>query len=246
MKGIVRGRWLTGFWWAVGALWMTMAGAGAVEVIQGPVVEFEAGGSSATLAWTTDSECGTRVRFGAAPDKLDQKAGEGVAVRHRVTLEGLEAGKTYYYVVGTAKVRLKEGQFAVPSEGASGSGGSGPVAKKKEPQAVAPAAPRAPPARETWGYLPSLRDHFERHGKDFGARNEDDYARKAWEFLQQAMAEGFPAKQDASDGTLRVYDPATGAFAAYNRNGTTKTYFKPGSRDYWDRQPGRPVRLRRP
>jgi hypothetical protein len=96
MKGIVRGRWLTGILLAVVAIWMSMVGAEAVEVIQGPVVEFEGRGGSATLAWTTDAECGTRVRFGAAPDKLDQKAGEGVAVRHRVTLEGLEAGKTYH------------------------------------------------------------------------------------------------------------------------------------------------------
>ena len=54
---------------------------------------------------------------------------------------------------------------------------------------------------------------------------------------------GLPAKRDA-DGSLRVFDPATGAFAAYNRDGTTKTYFKPGSPGYFERQPGTPVDLR--
>ena len=33
-------------------------------------------------------------------------------------------------------------------------------------------------------------------------------------------------------------------FAAYNRNFTTKTFFKPNSADYFQRQPGKPVRLR--
>ena len=43
--------------------------------------------------------------------------------------------------------------------------------------------------------------------------------------------------------------PLAGSGAAivkiYNRDGTTKTYFKPGSPDYFDRQPGRPVKLNR-
>jgi pyocin large subunit-like protein len=46
-------------------------------------------------------------------------------------------------------------------------------------------------------------------------------------------------KWDDSDQSLRVYDPKTRAFAAYNRDGTTKTYFRPNSPTYWDRQPGR-------
>jgi hypothetical protein len=43
---------------------------------------------------------------------------------------------------------------------------------------------------------------------------------------------------------LRVWDPKTRSFAAYTREGLTKTYFKPGSPDYFERQPGRPVRLK--
>ena len=95
----------------------------------------------------------------------------------------------------------------------------------------------------TWGNPASLPDHFARHGRDFGARNADEYARMASEFLRRGKASGLPAKLDA-DGTLRVFDPAKGAFAAYNRDGTTKTFFKPGSRDYFQRQPGRLVNLK--
>ena len=98
-------------------------------------------------------------------------------------------------------------------------------------------------ASRTWGNPRSLRDHFERHGRDFTAKNPDDYARMAAQFLRRAKAEGLPAKVDDA-GTIRVFDPATGAFGAYNRDGTTKTFFKPGSNGYFDRQPGRRVDLK--
>ena len=46
------------------------------------------------------------------------------------------------------------------------------------------------------------------------------------------------------DGVLRVYDPATRSFGAYNRDGTTRTFFKPGRRNYFADQPGTPVNLK--
>jgi pyocin large subunit-like protein len=95
----------------------------------------------------------------------------------------------------------------------------------------------------TWGNIATLPDHFARHGSDFGAASAEDYARLAWQFLQRAKAEGLPAKVDPT-GTLRVYDPESGAFAAYNRDGTTKTFFKPGRPGYFDRQPGHSVNLK--
>jgi pyocin large subunit-like protein len=99
------------------------------------------------------------------------------------------------------------------------------------------------PAGHTWGDPASLPDHFTRHGGDFGARNAEEYEQMAAELLQRAEADGLPAKIDDS-GVLRVFDPRTGAFGAYNRDGTTKTFFKPGSRGYFERQPGQPVDLR--
>lgn len=98
-------------------------------------------------------------------------------------------------------------------------------------------------ASRTWGNPGSLRDHFERDGRDFAAKDADDYARMAAEFLHRAKAQGLPAKVDNA-GTIRVFEPRTGAFGAYNRNGTTKTFFKPGSNGYFDRQPGARVDLR--
>ncbi len=96
---------------------------------------------------------------------------------------------------------------------------------------------------QTWANPASLPDHFARHGSDFGARSAGDYARIAAEFLRRARAQGLPAKLD-NHGTLRVYDPRTGTFGAYNRDGTTKTFFKPRNASYFDRQPGRRIDLR--
>jgi len=98
-------------------------------------------------------------------------------------------------------------------------------------------------ARETWGRPETLDDHFARHGGDFHAKDAEDYAAQAHAFLERAKASGLPAKR-TGDGELRIYDPASGAFAAYNANGTTKTFFKPGSPGYFDRQEGERVDLR--
>ena len=95
----------------------------------------------------------------------------------------------------------------------------------------------------SWGNPASLPDHFARHGRDFGARTSDEYALLANQFLHRAAVEPYRAKID-NHRVLRIYDPRTGSFGAYNPDGTTKTFFKPGRADYFDRQPGRPIDLR--
>ena len=102
-----------------------------------------------------------------------------------------------------------------------------------------------PPLRKIWGDIDSLQDHYERHGPDFSSRSAEEYAQQAWLFLQRAIDEELPAKLDDEDGTVRIYDPKTKAFAAYRRDGRARTYFKPNSASYFDRQPGKLVRLKR-
>jgi hypothetical protein len=93
---------------------------------------------------------------------------------------------------------------------------------------------------ESWGTPSTLARHFVNHGADFGATNAEDYARQASQFLERSQAEGLPTKIDSS-GTIRIYDPASNSFGAYNENGTTRTFFKPRSPTYFDRQPGVPA-----
>ncbi len=88
-----------------------------------------------------------------------------------------------------------------------------------------------------WGNPSTLQRHFRDHGADFAASSADDYARMADDFFVDAQRRGLPTKID-SDGVIRVYDPSTNTFGAYNPDGTTRTFFKPTSSTYWDRQPG--------
>src|SRR5258707_10940593 len=79
-----------------------------------------------------------------------------------------------------------------------------------------------------WARPETLDDHFRRHGADFQARDAADYARQAHLHLQRAYSSGLPTKRE-TNGALLVFDPRTGAFGAYNSDGTTRTFFKPDS-----------------
>ena len=216
-------------------------------MVLGPDVA--ASGNDAVIRWTTDVECGTRVQFGTTPTGLDRRTTGAVGTQHEVTLTGLRPGTVYHFTVGTARVPLATNSFStlalsVPDRPAAAAPPSfPPPAAAPKPPTLPQQQPRPPPARVTWGSFRTLADHFDRHGPDFNARSAEDYAAQAWLFLVRAKSEGLPAKRDP-DGVMRVYDPRSGAFAAYNRDGTTKTYFKPGRPDYFEDQPGKPVDLR--
>jgi hypothetical protein len=213
--------------------------------------------NSAVIQWGTDVECGTTVRLGTKPDQLTKKVEGEVGTKHKVQVNELVPGTTYYYSIGTSKKALQTGNFVTKGTPATAPQANSPAKEpaKSLPQASKPATPPAaaatakptytpPPTAKTWGDRYSLQDHFDRHGADFKARSPDDYAAQAWLFLQRAMDEGLSAKLDESDGTIRVWEQKSRTFAAYNRNFTTKTFFKPNSPDYFQRQPGKPVRLR--
>ncbi len=225
----------------------------AAEMVGSPKVA-AVSGNSAVISWNTDVETGTRVSYGLAPDQL---TGGGIAdgpptTTHQIAISGLKPGLKYFFAVGTARKKLATGAFTTTGSPASVTSppSSSPVASATpNPKSVLAKifTPKtdAPTTRQTWGNPGSLPDHFARHGPDFQAKNADDYARMAWEFGQRAKQGGLLVKVD-DDGTRRVFDPKSGAFAAFNPDGTTKTFFKPNSRDYFVRQPGRPMTARTP
>jgi RHS repeat-associated protein len=90
-------------------------------------------------------------------------------------------------------------------------------------------------ATDTWGRPNTLAKHFTDHGADFGAGSEEEYADMASKFLQDSQQAGLETRID-SEGVIRVYDPNTGTFGSYNANGTTRTFFKPSSPNYWSRR----------
>lgn len=230
-----------------------------VELVGTPEVQVFS--DKAVVSWKTDVACGTRLSLGTSADKLDRKIEGGVTQDHTVELTGLQSGGTYHYSLGSARQRLHTGSFvtnaatpaASPGDKATPAPGKKsvlekvldlftPEVKPATPAPSSPAQPRAPPTRETWGRMDTLQDHFIRHGPDFGCRNADEYAAQAWFLLQRARSGELPMKWDDADATLRLFDPQTRAFAAYNRDGTTKTFFRPQNPSYWHRQPGRPIK----
>ena len=218
----------------------------AVELVGQPQVKAEA--NSATILWETDVACGTRLSYGRNAAQLDQKVEGAVSSTHEVALSDLSPGTTYHYSVGSARTKLATSTFT--TSGAANTSQPSIVRRvldvftpsPKQPATVGRADIAAPPTRQTWGNVSTLQDHFDRHGRDFFSKSPDDYAAQAWRLLQRALAESLPMKLDDTDGTLRVFDPQTRAFAAYNSAGRTKTFFKPESSSYWQRQPGRPVK----
>jgi pyocin large subunit-like protein len=93
------------------------------------------------------------------------------------------------------------------------------------------------PNDDKWSNKESLHRHFRDHGKDFNARSQEEYRRMAVEFLKKSTADKFQIKVD-SHGVMRVYDPKTNTFGAYNSDGSVRTFFKPRSPTYFSRQPG--------
>lgn len=234
--------------------------ATAVELVGKP--EVSVSGQEATLRWKTDVACRTRLVYGVAGTAAEQRSKvEGaVTATHEVVLKDLKVGADYEYSLGSAKVLFFDGQFKTgpasaaqpPSPPAAApprksllekvTGVFTPEKKSPAPEAASGTQARAPPARQTWGRMDTLQDHFVRHGTDFQSKSAEDYAAGAWHFLQRAKAGELPMKWDDADGTLRVFDPKTRDFAAYNQGGRTKTYFRPGNPAYWQRQPGRPIK----
>ena len=68
-----------------------------VRITSGPVVE-QVTDSTATIAWSTNVNSGTTLRYGTEPDQLDLMASmPWGGLTHRVYLKGLKAGTTYYF-----------------------------------------------------------------------------------------------------------------------------------------------------
>lgn len=227
-----------------------------LTVTHGP--DITPGETTATLQWTTDVEAGTRVLYGTQENLLDQRVTGSVGKDHRVNLSGLQPGTRYYFNIGSARALLGNGSFLTTggkpaSAEVSGTSSMGSTVKRffsdllsqktaDRPQSVQNTLTPAPPASQTWCHLDTLEDHYERHGADFRSTSSGHYAAQAWRFLQHARLSSLPMKWDDADRTLRVWEPKTRSFAAYDSRGKTRTYFRPSNPDYWNRQPGRPVK----
>jgi hypothetical protein len=92
-------------------------GQSIVQITRGPVVEF-VNSRAATIAWITNDESTSIVRYGSSaadlsetatdPPESSQKNADGTST-HRVTLEGLRPGAHYYFRVESELTKTASG-----------------------------------------------------------------------------------------------------------------------------------------
>jgi phosphodiesterase/alkaline phosphatase D-like protein len=74
-------------------------------ITNGPVVEGTTD-TTAVIAWTTNVNSGTTVKYGTDQDRLSQTAEmPWGGITHRVHLKGLQPGTTYYYQVRSGQAQ---------------------------------------------------------------------------------------------------------------------------------------------
>ena len=85
----------------------------------------------------------------------------------------------------------------------------------------------------------ALDEHYEKHGREFGTVTRAQYLRLAQE-LRDAPAGGSVKEIVRDDGVITRFDTRSGAFIAFHRDGTIRTFFAPneGLR-YFERQAGK-------
>ena len=119
------------------------------------------------------------------------------------------------------------------------------VAERGERRSVSDAAPVQTPAAgdaKGWGagvgFVDSrrLEEHYEKHGAEFGHITKQDYLRQA-QLLRDARTGGPVLETVRADRVTTRFDRETGAFIAFNPNGTIRTFFKPNDGErYYRRQ----------
>lgn len=79
-------------------------------------------------------------------------------------------------------------------------------------------------------------EHFAKHGAEFGQVTQQEYLRQA-QTLRDEPAGGNVLEIRRPDGTVSRYDRTSGAFIAFNADGTIRTFFKPNNGEaYFRRQ----------
>jgi pyocin large subunit-like protein len=84
-----------------------------------------------------------------------------------------------------------------------------------------------------------LNEHFQKHGREFHATTADDYLRLA-QTLRDRRKGGDVLEFVRNDAVTCKFDRDSGAFIAYDSDGTIRTFFRPRDGEaYFERQKSR-------
>ena len=88
---------------------LLVCASATADVVRGPYLQMGMP-DSMTVVWRSLLPSDAKVWYGDAPTALTQTATDSkVAFQHEVTLTGLEAGKRYYYAVGSGATGQEKG-----------------------------------------------------------------------------------------------------------------------------------------
>ncbi len=81
-----------------------------------------------------------------------------------------------------------------------------------------------------------LAEHYQKHGREFGFITIEEYLRQA-QSLRDRPVGGNVLETVRADGVVTRFDRASGAFIAFEADGTIRTYFRPNAgENYFLRQ----------
>ncbi len=143
-----------------------------------------------------------------------------------------EAARGPETVPAPATERGRETQAREPGDPAS-PGGSGDRSSGRETGASA-----TRPRSGAIGFRSHERlvEHYQKHGREFGAITQDEYLRRAQD-LRDRPAGGEVLEAVRADGVITRFDRASGAFLAANPDRTIRTFFRPNQGEtYFRRQ----------
>lgn len=107
------------------------------------------------------------------------------------------------------------------------------------PGASTPEAARFPNIRHPkigFATQQKFLDHFEKHGREFGRISAREYLLMAQDLRDRRADRGI-LEFSRRDGVVTRFDRGSGAFLAFNRNLTIRTFFKPNDGEaYFKRQ----------
>jgi hypothetical protein len=119
-----------------------------------------------------------------------------------------------------------------------------PVQSPRAVEAPPAVRPAPPPADRGAGFRSDarLREHYDKHGREFGAVGAREYLAMARALRDRPLDPGV-IEATRADGVVTRFDRESGAFIAFDQDGTIRTFFKPRDGEaYFRRQRDRPPR----